>query len=162
MNKTEQMLLYLIRNGQAISVTSLIKLAYLCDLVSIKRTGQKISDFDYIRYYYGPFDKKVYDYLASLLENGSISSVLRYSPSGDEYYVYSCPENFALSESQNLSDPALSKDDFVVMDDVLEEFGGYGPKILTEVAYKTAPMKRLGATLGGNEHLNERLDLSLQ
>ena len=37
--------------------TSLIKMCYLCDLVAFRENGKQITDFKYIRYYYGPFDK---------------------------------------------------------------------------------------------------------
>ena len=44
--------------------------------------------------------------------------------------------------------------------DLVNSLGNLSPKSLTEIAYKTKPMTRLGATLGGNEHLNERLVLT--
>ena len=47
-----------------------------------------------------------------------------------------------------------------IVRDLVDSLGNLSPKSLTELAYKTKPMTRLGATLGGNEHLNEQLVLT--
>ena len=47
-----------------------------------------------------------------------------------------------------------------IIDELLNSLGGLSPSQLTKIAYGTEPMKKLGATLGGNEHLNDVLELS--
>ena len=86
--KTLQVLKYIIKNHPNVSVTSLMKLSYLIDLVAIDKDKNKISDFQYIRYNYGPFDKKIYKYLESLVDDNIIREGANISSTGDEFVTY--------------------------------------------------------------------------
>jgi len=151
--KTKELVEYLIAKHHVSTVTSLIKLCYLSDLVSVKERSTKISSFEYVRWYYGPYDKAINDYLYELVKDGEIKSEIDYTPDGQEYVKYKCTEE--VSQVDHLTD-----DDLGHVNAVLESLKGFGAKALTEVAYKTKPMKQLNATLGGREHLGEKLDLS--
>jgi uncharacterized phage-associated protein len=153
--KNLQLLGYLAKKHQGASVTVLIKLCYLADLVSIKNGGQKISTFNYVRYFYGPFDPEIYQNLETLLSDGTLISKPEYTAGGAETIVYK------FNEERDLATSSLSPEEISVLDELLETVSGYGAKALTEVAYNTAPMKAFNATLGGQEHLNELLDLEL-
>lgn len=148
--KNKEIIHYIISKAPKSSVTSLIKLAYLTDLVSLKKRDCKVSNFKYIRYLYGPFDNEIYKIIENLLEEGSIESSLQFTLDHD-YPIYT------VKEEPNLK--KLSVEDQSIIDDVLQELSGYGARTLTELAYQTEPMKKIGATLGGNEHLNEVLVL---
>lgn len=152
--KNLQIIGYLAKKHPHASVTVLIKLCYLADLVSIKKGGKKISTFEYIRYFYGPFDQTIYNDLDTLLSLDVLKATPEYK--GDtETIIYSFNEEKILDVSK------LDNDELVTLDEVLETLDGYGAKALTEVAYSTAPMQALGATLGGRENLHTKLDLSL-
>ncbi len=136
------------------SVTVLMKLSYLIDLISFKRRGEKITDYRYIRYFYGPFDRKINDDIQELIDANEVEPKSCFTGSGEEFIIYknakltdSITENFAQEEQD-------------IIDEVLESVKGYGAKALTEIAYKTKPMVALKATLGGTENLNETLDFS--
>lgn len=94
--KTKQLLAYLVCRYTSVPITGLMKLAYLSDLVSIKKNNEPISDFQYIRYKYGPFDNNIYNYIHELLSEKIITEEPAYSPLGDEYIIYKfnhyCPE----------------------------------------------------------------------
>lgn len=152
-SKTKQLIAYILKRQKA-SVTSLMKLAYLADLVSIKKTGKQVSDFKYIRYNYGPFDSKIYRYIEDLTNEGLITSHTEYTPSGNELVTYE------LEDDAELTFDMLSDEEVESIEEVLTQLEGYGARALTEIAYKTKPMIALGATLGGNENLGEELDLS--
>ena len=151
--KTKELIAYIVAKHHVSTVTSLIKLCYLSDLVSFKDRAAKISSFSYIRYYYGPYDKSINDYLYELVKEGQIKSVIDYTPDGQEYIKYKF-----IGDKPNVD--ALSDEDLGHVNAVLESLKGYGAKALTEVAYKTKPMLKFGATLGGNEHLGDQLDLA--
>lgn len=151
--KTKQLLHFIISRHPNASITELMKLAYLIDLVSVKEGNKQISNFEYKRYYYGPFDDKIYQILENSLVNGKIKAETKYSYDGSEYVVYSVM-------NEDFECDALTDRDREIARRVLEELKGYGAKTLTEIAYKTAPMKKIGATLGGNEGLNTVLNLS--
>ena len=142
----------MVKNHQKASITVLMKLSYLIDLVSIKRTGKPITYYNYIRYYYGPFDNTINGDIQKLMEEKVIEAKSDFVPSGEEYVVYNFNED---------SDLPLEFDEaeLKIIDEVLENVKGYGARALTEIAYKTKPMLKIGATLGGNEHLYEVLDM---
>lgn len=151
--KTRQLLLYLIKNHPRASITSLMKLAYLADLISVKRHGKKISSFTYKRHYFGPFDKSIYNYVESLTEDGLVTAESDFGKTGEEFSVYS------LTKEEKLKFDLLKEKDIIIIEELLNSVRGYGAKMLTEIAYKTKPMKKLKATIGGDEHLGERLKL---
>lgn len=153
--KTRQLVSYLVSKHHLSTVTSLIKLCYLCDLVSVGNNNGQITNFNYIRWHFGPYDGKIEKVLFHLVESGEIGSDIAYTDYGTEYVKYKVVEG---------SEPKidkLTKTDLGHINAVLESLKGYGPKALTQVAYKTKPMTAIGATLGGAEHMGEELDLTL-
>lgn len=156
-SKDEQFIGYLVQKNPRVSITSLMKLSYLIDLVAVKQLGRKITNFEYRRYNFGPFDKAVYECTEHLTDDNVLILTAEYSSRGDEYWVY----NFNFNEHiGDFSTDQLSEEEIEIIDEVLEELSGYGARALTEVAYKTKPMMEKGATIGGDEHFNEILDLS--
>ena len=155
MKKNVQILAYLAKGHPEASVTVLIKLCYLADLISLKRYGNKISSFKYVRYYFGPFDQKIYDDLEHLVISEVLIATPEYTKRGGEAIIYHVKENAELNNDK------LSSEDTTVLDELLDSVRGYGAKALTDIAYNTKPMKAFGATLGGNEHIGEELDLTL-
>jgi len=153
--KNLQLLAYLAKEHSEASVTVLIKLCYLADLISIKRYGKKISSFNYIRYYFGPFDSEIYIELECLVNEDILKAEPEYTKKGAEAIIYHFNENKELNTSE------LKKEDKIVLNELLESVRGYGAKALTDITYNTKPMKAFGATLGGNEHMGELLDLHI-
>ena len=153
--KTRQLILYLVKNNPKSSITSLMKLAYLSDLVNVKRSKKQISNFNYKRYHYGPFDRQIYSYVETLTEDGLIFAESDYGATGEEFSVFSIvPE-----KSDELDFSKLNASEVGVVDKLLNSVRGYGARFLTEIAYKTKPMKGLKATVGGSEHLGKKLNL---
>ena len=152
--KTLQILNYIIRKHPDVSITSLMKLSYLIDLVTIEKGGKKISDFQYIRYNYGPFDKKIYSYLKKMEKAKILIEGANISSTGDEFVTYS------INKKNNISFDKISDGEKEIIDEVLESLEGYGTKALTELTYRTKPMKKIGATLKNKVGLNKVLDLN--
>ena len=111
-------------------IMQFMKLPYFVDLEFVKSKGFKLSNLDYQRYEYGPFDKNIYTY-RNLFE-GKHPKV-----------KYSYIADFI--------------DDIETTLKTLPVRNGDRLKKLT---YETAPMKKLGATIGGKEGWNEKLDLN--
>lgn len=155
--KNKHFLLYFIKNNPKSSITSLMKLAYLSDLISMKRNSRQISGFEYRRHYYGPFDKKIYTYIENLTDEGLVRAESDYGLTGEEFSIFSIkPE-----KESDITFEKLKGDDKAIIDELLTSVRGYGAKMLTEIAYKTRPMKFLKATIGGSEHLGEKLNLKI-
>lgn len=151
--KTEQLVGYLAKSHPGASITVLIKLAYLVDLVSVQRNDSQISDFEYSRYSYGPFDKRIYGVIENLSSANVLLEETDYTQMGSEYMVYS------FNETIDYPFTDLSGVERALVDEVLGGVKGYGARALTEIAYKTKPMQALGATLGGDENLESVLNL---
>jgi DNA-binding PadR family transcriptional regulator len=146
MNEKTSVFITYIASKQKVSVTSLMKLSYLCDLIAVTRELDQISNFEYIRYNYGPFDSSIYEYLKKLSDNSTLSTTTEYADD-KEYAIYETTDEAEVDYTK------LSEKEVAIIDEVTEQLKGYGAKALTEVAYKTKPMLALGATLGGNERL---------
>lgn len=151
--KTKQLLAYILKK-QKESVTSLMKLSYLIDLVHVNKESNQVTDFEYLRYNFGPFDRKIYLYIEDMTESGLLIEDTEYTYGGEEFITYK------LKEGAEISFDELKPDEIESVDEVTEELKGYGARDLTEVAYKTKPMIALGATLGGDENIGVKLDLN--
>ncbi len=155
MDKNHQLLAYLAKEHPSASITVLMKLSYLVDLISVKKLGNQISSFEYIRYNYGPFTQEIYNAVEELVLGKILTPKNDYAGGSVEYitYTYTNKDGFAFDN--------LSKDEVSLIDEMMIDLKGYGAKTLTEVAYKTKPMIELGATLGGNENLFSKLNLAV-
>lgn len=153
-SKAEKLVQYIIGGFENASITTLIKACYLIDHVHVKRFGRQITDFKYIRFYYGPFDRRIYNVVEKLLEDNKISAKHEYSVSGTESMRYFLND----SSQADLND--FDEDEVQSIQDIQEKVSGLGAKVLTEIAYKTKPMTSIGATLGGSESLGQILDLT--
>jgi uncharacterized phage-associated protein len=121
----------------------------------MKKRNNKISDFDYKRYKYGPFDDKIYRHLTVLRVKDFITEDVAYTWGEDDYIIYK------VNNKKEFSFDKLNTEEKEIINEVIEAFKGYGAKSLTKFTYKTKPMKKLGAKVGNNKGLNQKLDLSL-
>lgn len=153
MGKTKELLAYLIQHYTSVSITGLMKLAYISDLVSIQKNKDPISDFEYIRYKYGPFDNKIYTYIQELLYDQIILEEPAYTQQGDEYIIYK------FNELSSYLFTELNDKEKIVANEVVNSLRGYGAKSLVDLAYRTKPMIAIGAKQGNEEGLNEKLNL---
>ena len=153
MDKNKQFLAYILKNHPDLPVTSLMKLSYLIDLVQIKKTDKQISNYKYARYKYGPFDDIIYSDLKNLINNNIIQDNVNLTTYG-EYITYCFNE-----ENDEIIFDKLKKNEKETIEEVVESVNGFGAKALVELAYRTKPMKKIGATIGGVEGLNNILDL---
>jgi len=128
--KTFEIFAYLSEKlGNNLDIMQYMKLPYFIDLEAVKKIGNQLTGFEYIRWNYGPFDKTVYSY-KELFE-------------GEEYKIeYSYISDF-----------------FEVIDSALENIPVNNGEKLKKLSYETEPMKKLGATLGGGEYMGEKLYL---
>ncbi|MDD4530859.1 MAG: hypothetical protein PHO80_04915, partial [Candidatus Gracilibacteria bacterium] len=109
----------------------LIKIPYFIDLDFFQITRQLISNFSYVRYYFGPFDKKMYSY---------------------EKLFYGNEKGF-----KNIKFTYLSQDEQNQIDLTLSRIPFNDGEELKKLSYETYPLKNLKATIGGNEGMNKKL-----
>lgn len=124
---------FLQQTGAGLGVTKLQKLAYLADLEARKYLGRPITTFDYYWHDHGPFDGALYTAKDELVDGGHAKEEQR------EYFGYrerrlidrgkAAPFDFDAYELEVLR--------FVADTYLATELR----KLLTEVVYKTRPMK---------------------
>lgn len=157
-NKTTALLEYFAHQHSKPSVTVLMKLCYLTDLIALKRLGRAITNYEYERYTFGPFNKKIYADLEELVGTEKLAIEIDYPSYGtdSEVVLYRHSGELEAITAQ------LETEEVGLADEVLATLSGYGARQLTQVAYQTKPMVALGATLGGSENLGAKLDLKIQ
>lgn len=152
--KTKEVLLRIIKEHGDATITVIMKTCYLIDLTAKRRIGKRITGLDYIRYNYGPFDPNIYKFVLDLIKNELVIGETSYFGVGNEVVTYKMKDpNFVIEAS-------IGKDEKSIVDEVLSSIRGLGAKMLTEIAYQTSPMKKLKATLGGNENIGKKIDLN--
>lgn len=131
------------------TITSITKMLYLIDLASVSSTGKKTTNLTFVRYYYGPYDKNIRVVLDELTSAGEIEADIRYLSNGEPFISYRSPVGMTecVYEDENAN----------IVNDLVGSLGNLSPKSLTELAYKTKPMTRISAKLGGKEHWEELL-----
>lgn len=156
LSKNQNLLAYFAKKHDKPTVTVLMKLCYLADLIYYKKNKSQITDYEYRRYTFGPFDKNIYTDLEALVaEHSILKNEIEHGKYGEDteiiLYKFAKDEDFEVD---------LSTEELTVADELLSALGGKGASDLTKVAYKTKPMVKFNAEIGGTEHWNEVLDLS--
>ena len=142
LSRNAQVLRYLLEVAPGIGHTKLLKFAYLADLEGRRHLGRPISEFCYVRFDHGPFDKAFYSAKAELLGSGLAT---------DETVLVGSYEAHSLRPTQ----VAVEYDFSVAEAEVLSFVAGTyldqsAAQLCEDVVYQTPPMK--GATVG--EELN--------
>jgi uncharacterized phage-associated protein len=142
----EDIILYLIENAPSeLSITQLMKLAYLTDIEHQQLYGEPLSNARWQYHNYGPFTPSMYAATESLEEKERITCTVR--PGYEEV-----SREYSATGHQTPSGDRLSPRAVRVLSTVLEQFGRLSVPEIKRVAYATATMR--GAKQG------EFLDLS--
>lgn len=145
---------YIIAKRGGATVTELMKLCYLADLVAVRNEKPKFTDFNYVRWYYGPFDKNIYTCLNDLANRDVIESCIEYTAKGTEAETYK-------QKGVGLEGTELSQEEQKMLDALLGEVSSFGAAGLTEIAYNTDPMKALGVKIGDNKDIGKEINLTI-
>jgi len=152
-SKNFQFLSFILQNRGWCTITEIVKLAYLIDLAAKNNSKiqNKISDFEYIRYYYGPYSKEIQNTLENWIEKEVIKITSGLSTHWHEYTVY----EFNIEKSNIIDQLTPDEQDFIL--ETLEDLATYRSTHLTDIAYNTKPMTELWATLWWNEGLHTKI-----
>lgn len=133
--KTLEMYNYVISKiKKPFDIMQFMKIPYFIDLQYKEQSWKLLTNFQYMRWNFWPFDKKVYDYqkLFSLNNEKGIANIV---------YIH------------------LTDEDKQVIDQVLEKIPYTNGDRLKKLSYDTPPMQSIWATLWGSEHMWELLKL---
>ncbi len=109
----------------------LIKIPYFIDLDFFSIFKKKLTNYEYFRYYYGPFDYKLYSYEKVLFETEGITETIKCS--------------------------FLNNDELSIINKVINEIPVDDGEALKNLSYETYPMKNIWATIWWKEWWREVL-----
>lgn len=133
---TEKLIAYIIEHlSGKITKTQLVKLAYLADLESTKFTNSQVSDIQWLRYHYGPYDKHLDERLGFLQQNGFIE-IKQQNKVSDPDKTY-----FIFNYTGKSVDPNLEPVKKDIVDTIIKQFGSFTLNSLLKYVYDTEPMK---------------------
>lgn len=151
--KDESLLIFIIKNRIECSITELMKLCYLIELAFYKKYNKKrLTDYAYIRYNYWPFENALYRDVNVLNTQGILQAKMYQTPYWEDLWKYSLSQ--MTEEVDAITQQIFSNDDEKqYCSELLAELANFNASELTKISYETSPMKKLWATLLGNEHL---------
>lgn len=119
---------YIVKNHErgSLTRTKLMKLLYIVDREAEADFGEKISDTNYIRYYYGPYSEEAMNEVESL-SSKEIRERRGRSSKGD-FYIYESTRDTADAES-------LAPEERALITRVLEEYGEMDTEEIVEKVY---------------------------
>lgn len=80
----DELIVYIVVGAKSVSRTKLMKLVYLVERECKNRLGYRLSDAEFVLYFYGPFSFEVQRRLERLVELGILSEKCV----EDRYYIY--------------------------------------------------------------------------
>lgn len=158
LDKIGNTLIYLTEKLGALSKTKLLKLLYLLDEVSVKKSGIPFINLHYDVWKFGPVDRDIYIELSS--EPSLLKSYIHRVVQQDRSYI---------SGRQIFNDDEFSDNDIDLMDFIISEFGDKNSRELVAYTHKKgSPWYKLAQENGllkqlENEELNStelEIDLS--
>ena len=155
--KTQQFIALIFKLYKHCTVQNLLKLAYLSDYLYFEKTGIQLSGFTYRLYSFGPFDESVFSHLEELIAKGLIRAHLNYTRNGLEYVSYVFNDSVTDLKFKAEFMPDFSLLEFTLAREILYEFFYYNEKELTEMVYKSKPVRSLGVASPGEPHGPGRL-----
>lgn len=110
--------------------TKIVKLLYLLDIESVAKYGKQVTNFEYRKYYYGPYDENI----INLLDERQYFSVgLGITSSGNQYY------NYTVGPKKN--DHQMDNNTKELVDSIVNKYGQHSLDKILEIAYATTQFK---------------------
>jgi Protein of unknown function (DUF4065) len=124
-------LFFVVKTKGNIAKTQLVKFLYLADLYSVKWLGKQITDLEWIRYHYGPYEEEI-DRILGLMNGQQIEI----QTTDDKNYIIIKMGNTAPS-IDSLELPVMMQ---MLLDNIRYQWMGKPTKELLKYVYSTAPM----------------------
>lgn len=125
LSKIGNTIIYLSKNINQLSKTKLLKLLYILDEISIKRSGIPILNLKFKTWKFGPVSEDIFVELSS--EPSFLKGYFQKQIIGDNLYILPNGE---------FNDDEFSQNDLDLMDFVIKEFGGRTAKELIDYTHR--------------------------
>jgi len=138
--------LFLLSEVGDIVKTKLVKLLFLADYKAREGLGRKISNFEYVRYLYGPYPRDIETVLAYLEAKGVIGYEERINQRGDTYYlIYPKRSDFeeSLKAIPHGKEVAPSEEEKAILHEIAEAYGQKSLEEILEEVYDMGVLKEV-------------------
>lgn len=128
-SKLRDIIRYIVKNydDSSLTRTKLMKLLYIADREAKSSTGDKISETNYIRYYYGPYSEEAMNTVENLSQE-EITEKKGRSSKGD-FYIYEPTINTKEATS-------LTEEEKSILSDILSQYSGLDTESLVDRVYE--------------------------
>ncbi len=103
---------------RGIGRTRLMKLAFIVDSVSLGKLGKRVFEGEWVRWYFGPFNKAILDVLDELLDENAVDVVP--TPASVRYVSLADPQRLP-NNVRDIVDKVVDKYGFKPLDALLDE-----------------------------------------
>jgi len=148
--RSRQLLAYILKIYKHATAYNLMRLSYLIDFIVHEKKGYRLSSFNYRLLSFGPFDESVFDCLEHLIQKRLIHSHAHSYGNGLEVVTYSYNDRICDEKFKNEVMPDISLSEFYSVQNILYELYNYSEEEITEMVYKTKPVKALGVKRPGD------------
>ncbi len=124
------------RQNQGVLTTTLAKLLFLVDVLTVQASGKRVTDFQYIRYRFGPYPLAQFEERLSKLEGWELTRQPGISTEGKVYRV------FRLGGRPRFRPTLITGQIRLFADEVLTEFGEQRLDEILEHVYSLPIMYR--------------------
>lgn len=126
LSKIGNAIIYFSQNVEKLSKTKLLKLLYILDEVSIKKSGIPVLNLKFKTWKFGPVSEDIFIELSS--EASFLKQYLKKNVEGENLYIL---------PGDTFSDDEFSQNDIELMDFVIKEFGDKTAKELIGYTHRT-------------------------
>jgi hypothetical protein len=127
-------------------------MCYLIDLSYSEKKWEKITGFEYVRYYYWPYSTAIPTEIDKLIVERTFSSRVKVNSFWEENIIY-----YLKDDSVDDVELTLSSEEMSFAGAMIEELAPFNASELTKISYNVGKLKEWWAKLGGTEHFKEKI-----
>jgi hypothetical protein len=153
--KLRDIIVYLTFKTKYLTEIRLTKLIYIAEIYSIEKFGRRLSEINFLSYYYGPWSQEI-SFAGEMLSGGDILIEFDTTLHGHDASFF----------KPNVDKPTvrLYEGDLSILDDVLTDWGFKKTPEIIEYAKSTFPYKNseFGELINFDEHIEESISMIIE
>jgi len=153
--KLRDIIIYFTFKTKYLTEIRLTKLIYIAEIYSIKKFGRRLSEINFLTYYYGPWSQEI-SFAGEVLSGGDI--LLEFDTTLHGYDA----SFFKPNVDKTTID--LSEEDVSILDGVLNDWGFKKTPEIIDYAKSTFPYKNseFGELINFDEHIEESISMIIE
>ena len=153
--KLRDIIVYLTFKMKYLTEIRLTKLIYIAEIYSIEKFGRRLSEINFLNYYYGPWSQEI-SFAGEMLSGGDI--LIEFDTT-----LYGYDASF-FKPNVDKTTLHLFDEDVSILDDVLNDWGFKKTLEIIEYVKSTIPYKnsKFGELITFDEHIEESISMTIE